>query len=403
MIQLPFGNPFSVMAKPVGSACNLRCKYCYYLEKGKFYKTGDSHLMNDESLENFIHQYISSQPTKSVVFNWHGGEALIRPLNFYKRVIELELKYGEGREITNTIQTNATLLSDEWCEFFKSYNWLVGVSIDGPKHLHDIYRKRQNGESSFQDVMEGIDLLNRHRVDWNVLATVNAANVDYPVETYNFLKDLGTPFIQFTPVVERIKKDGMLAHQNDENIKLADFSIKPVQWGNFMCRVFDEWVKKDVGTVFVQLFDATLANKMGVQSPVCTMAEECGSALAVEFNGDVYSCDHFVFPRYRLGNIYKKPLWQMAMGEEQKRFSRKKKDSLPRKCRECEFLWACHGECPRNRFIKTSEKGRYLNYLCEGYRMFFQHVSPAMDFMKRELNAGRPPANIMTNLPKEYE
>ena len=395
MIQLPFGNPFSVMAKPVGSACNLRCKYCYYLEKGKFYKTGDSHLMNDESLENFIHQYISSQPTKSVVFNWHGGEALIRPLNFYKRVIELELKYGEGREITNTIQTNATLLSDEWCEFFKSYNWLVGVSIDGPKHLHDIYRKRQNGESSFQDVMEGIDLLNRHRVDWNVLATVNAANVDYPVETYNFLKDLGTPFIQFTPVVERIKKDGMLAHQNDENIKLADFSVKPVQWGNFMCRVFDEWVKKDVGTVFVQLFDATLANKMGVQSPVCTMAEECGSALAVEFNGDVYSCDHFVFPRYRLGNIYKKPLWQMAMSEQQKRFGSNKKESLPKKCRECEFLWACHGECPRNRFVKTNERGRYLNYLCEGYRMFFQHVTPAIEFMKRELEAGRPPANIM--------
>ena len=396
MIQLPFGEPFSVMAKPVGSACNLRCKYCYYLEKGKFYKTSDSHLMDDESLEAFISQYISSQPTKTIVFNWHGGEALLRPVSYYRKIIELEKKYGQGREISNTIQTNGTLLTDEWCQFFKENNFLVGVSIDGPKRFHDLYRKRHDGKSSFEDVMAGIELLNRHYVDWNVLATVNAANADYPEETYNFLKDLGTPFLQFTPVVERIKRDGMLAHQQDENnIKVADFSVKPQQWGNFICRVFDEWVKTDVGTVYVQLFDATLANKMGVQSPVCTMAAECGNALAVEFNGDVYSCDHFVFPRYRLGNIHKKPLWQMAMSEEQKRFGNRKKDSLPRKCRECEYLWACHGECPRNRFIKTSEKGRFLNYLCDGYRMFFEHVSPAMDFMKKELEAGRPPANIM--------
>lgn len=395
MIQLPFGNPFAVMAKPVGSACNLRCKYCYYLEKGKFYNSGDSHLMDDESLESFISQYIGSQPTKSVVFNWHGGEALIRPLNFYKKVMELEEKYANGREISNTIQTNATLLTDEWCEFFKEHKWLVGVSIDGPQELHDIYRKRHDGKSSFNEVMEGIEFLNKHRVDWNVLATVNAANADYPKETYNFLKQLGTPFLQFTPVVERIKKDGMLAHQSEENIKLADFSVKPLQWGEFMCGVFDEWVKNDVGEIYVQLFDATLANKMGVQSPVCTMASECGSALAVEFNGDVYSCDHFVFPKYRLGNIHKKPLWQMAMSENQKRFGLNKKDSLPKKCRECEYLWACHGECPRNRFVKTNEKGRYLNYLCEGYKKFFEHVSPAMEFMKKELEAGRPPANIM--------
>ena len=395
MIQLPFGYPFSVMAKPVGSACNLRCKYCYYLEKGKFYSSGDSHLMNDESLENFIQQYINSQPTKNIVFNWHGGEALIRPINFYHKVLQLETKYGQGREITNTIQTNATLLNDEWCEFFKNYNWLVGVSIDGPKHLHDIYRKKSDSSSSFQDVMNGIELLNKHQVDWNILATVNAANGDYPEETYAFLKNLGTPFIQFTPVVERIKKDGMLAHQSEENIKLADFSVKPVQWGTFICRVYDEWVKKDVGNIFIQLFDATLANKMGVQSPVCTMAEDCGSALAVEFNGDVYSCDHFVFPAYKLGNIHSKPLWQMAMSEKQKRFGSNKMKTLPKKCWECEFLWACHGECPRNRFVKTGERGRYLNYLCDGYKMFFRHVSADMEFMKKELEAQRPPANIM--------
>lgn len=395
MIQLPFGQPFSVMAKPVGSACNLRCTYCYYLEKGKYYNTGDTHLMDDVSLETFISQYIASQPTKTVVFNWHGGEALLRPLSFYKKVIEFEKKYSNGHEISNTIQTNGTLLTEEWCEFFKENNFLVGLSIDGPQRFHDLYRKRHDGKSSFQEVMNGIDLLNKYRVDWNILATVNAANAEYPEETYNFLKSLGTPFLQFTPVVERLKRNGMLANQSEENIKLAEFSVKPLQWGNFMCKVFDEWVKEDVGTVFVQLFDATLANRMGVQAPVCTMAEECGNALAVEFNGDVYSCDHFVFPKYKLGNIHKKSIWEMAMSKEQKRFGESKKNNLPKKCRECEYLWACHGECPRNRFVKTSEKGRNLNYLCEGYRMFFEHISPAMEFMKKELDAGRAPANIM--------
>lgn len=395
MIQLPFGNPFSITAKPVGSACNLRCKYCYYLEKGKFYKKSDSHLMDDESLENFIMQYIASQPTKNVVFNWHGGEALLRPLSFYRKIIDLETKYGGGREITNTIQTNGTLITQEWCEFLKEYQWLVGVSIDGPQELHDRYRLNIKGESTFPAVMEGIELLNKNYVDWNILATVNAANADYPVETYNFLKSLGTPFIQFTPVVERIKKDGMLANQSEEDIKLADFSVKPRQWGNFICKVFDTWVKTDVGTIFVQLFDATLANRCGVKSPVCTMAKECGDALAVEFNGDVYSCDHFVFPKYRLGNIHKDPLWSMAMSPGQKKFGSKKEDSLPKVCRECPHLWGCHGECPRNRFVKTGEKGRYLNYLCEGYKMFFEHVTPSIDFMKRELDAGRAPANIM--------
>ena len=400
MIQLPFGTPFSVMAKPVGSACNLRCTYCYYLEKSKFYKKDPAHLMSEESLEEFIAQYIGSQPTKEVVFNWHGGEALLRPLNFYEKIMEFERKYGAGREISNTIQTNGTLLSDEWCAFFKEHGWLVGVSVDGPPEFHDKYRKNIRGESSMSALLEGIDLLNQHGVDWNVLATVNAANADFPDETYNYLKNLGTPFLQFTPVVERIKKDGMLAHQNEENIRLASFSVQPKQWGRFICRVFDNWVKEDVGKVFVQLFDATLANKMGVQSPVCTMAKECGSALAVEFNGDVYSCDHFVFPHYKLGNMLREPMWKMAMSEKQKNFGSRKFTSLPKKCRECEFLWGCHGECPRNRFIKTSEKGRPLNYLCEGYRMFFRHTDEAFEYMKRQLELEQPPANIMEALEK---
>lgn len=395
MIQLPFGKPFTIMAKPAGAACNLRCKYCYYLEKGKYYRKSESHIMDGDSLELFIRDYIASQPTQNIVFNWHGGEALLRPLSFYEKIMELEMKYGAGRDISNTIQTNGTLINDEWSSFFKKYNWLVGVSIDGPRHLHDKYRYNIKRESSFDAVMNGIDSLNRHFVDWNILATVNASNADYPEETYNFLKNLGTPFIQFTPVVERIKCDGMLASQLDATAQLADFSVTPEKWGIFMCKVFDIWVKTDVGNIYVQLFDATLANRMGLMSPVCTMARDCGDALAVEYNGDVYSCDHFVFPRYKLGNMHRDPLWKMAISEEQKKFGSRKYNSLPKECLKCPHLWGCHGECPRNRFVKTSEKGKNLNYLCEGYKKFFEHVTPAMDFMKKELEAGRAPANIM--------
>lgn len=395
MIQLPFGKPFSVMAKPAGSSCNLRCKYCYYLEKGKFYSSSDSHVMDGESLEIFIKDYIESQPSEVITFNWHGGEALLRPLDFYKKIISLQKKYGVGREITNTIQTNGTLLTAEWCEFFKENNWLVGLSIDGPQRLHDYYRISHKGGSSFNEVMRGIDLLNKNGVEWNILATVNAVNADYPEETYTFLKNLGTQFIQFTPVVERIKESGMLATPLDDDAVIADFSVSPEKWGRFMCKIFDIWVKSDVGRIYVQLFDATLANRMGVPSPVCTMAKNCGDALAVEFNGDVYSCDHFVFPKYKLGNIHRQPLWKMSISSQQKKFGSKKSDSLPKKCLECPHLWGCHGECPRNRFIKTEEKGKRINYLCEGYKMFFEHVTPSIDFMKKELEAGRPPANIM--------
>ena len=395
MIQLPFGKPFSVMAKPAGSSCNLRCKYCYYLEKGKFYSSSDSHVMDGESLEIFIKDYIESQPSEVITFNWHGGEALLRPLDFYKKIISLQKKYGVGSEITNTIQTNGTLLTTEWCEFFKENNWLVGLSIDGPQRLHDYYRLSHKGGSSFNEVMRGIDLLNKNGVEWNILATVNAVNADYPEETYTFLKNLGTQFIQFTPVVERIKESGMLATPLDDDAVIADFSVSPEKWGRFMCKIFDIWVKSDVGRIYVQLFDATLANRMGVPSPVCTMAKNCGDALAVEFNGDVYSCDHFVFPKYKLGNIHRQPLWKMSISSQQKKFGSKKSDSLPKKCLECPHLWGCHGECPRNRFIKTEEKGKRINYLCEGYKMFFEHITPSIDFMKNELEAGRPPANIM--------
>lgn len=395
MHQLPFGVPFSITAKPVGAACNLRCSYCYYLEKEKFYKKGTVHLMDEKTLESFIKDYIESQPTQHVEFNWHGGETLLRPLSFYEKVITFQKKYGEGREIANTIQTNGTLLNNQWCQFFKEYNWLVGLSIDGPQFLHDQYRRDKRGDSTFSKIMDGILCLNRNLVDWNILATVNAANQDYPEEFYNFLKDLGTPFIQFTPVVERIKPNGMLASGKDNIQEVADFSVNPAKWGDFLCRVFDLWVRNDVGKVFVQLFDATLANLVGINPGICTMSKECGNALAVEYNGDIYSCDHFVFPEFKLGNIKTTPIWSMAMSQRQTEFGKSKHDSLPKECLGCEFLWGCHGECLRNRFVPSKEPGKPKNYLCEGYKKFFRHVAPSFDFMKKELEAGRSPANIM--------
>lgn len=394
-IVTPYGTPFFVTAKAVGSRCNLRCEYCYYLEKGKFYDNMPSHNMSDEVLERFIEDYIKSQPSTEVMFAWHGGESLLRPIEFYEKVLELQRKHGAGHSISNSIQTNGTLLDDNWCRFFHRNGWLVGLSIDGMANDHNRYRKTATGNPTFTKVMRGIELLNKHRVEWNILATVNSSNARYPVETYEFLKRLGTPFLQFTPVVERFRTDGALASQHENGYDIAEFSVTPQQWGNFLCKVFDRWVKTDVGKVYVQTFDATLANWVGAQAPVCTMARNCGSAVAVEFNGDVYSCDHFVFPDYKLGNIMQESLAQMIFSTKQVRFGADKRDSLPSKCKECKFLFACNGECPRNRFTTTENGESNLNYLCEGYYRFFNHVAPYMDFMKRELDFKRPPANIM--------
>lgn len=396
-MEIPtLGRPFNVTAKAVGSACNLKCKYCYYLEKGKYYKEQKVHMMDDRTLEVFIRDYIAAQPTTDVVFVWHGGESLLRPREFYEKVIKLEREYGRGHVISNSIQTNGTLLNDDWCKFFHDNGWLVGLSIDGPQKIHDKYRRSKTGESSYTQVMSGIECLNRNNVEWNILATVNASNADIPVETYRFLKNLGTKFLQFTPVVERLRPDGMLSSQKDKGFKVTDFSVTPKKWGDFLIGMFDEWVKTDVGEIFVQTFDATLANWVGVTSPVCTMARTCGNALAIEFNGDIYSCDHFVFPAYKLGNIHTTPLSQMVLDSRQQKFGYDKSMALPAKCKECRFLFACNGECPRNRFMKSPSGEPNMNYLCEGYFKFFSHVEPYMDFMANELANERPPSNVMT-------
>ena len=386
------------MTKAVGAVCNLACDYCYYLEKTNLYKDISKHVMSDELLEKFIKEYIGSQTMNDVLFTWHGGETLMRPLSFYKRAVELQKQYANGKHIDNCIQTNGTLLTDEWCRFFKENNWLVGISIDGPQEFHDEYRKNRQGRPSVVKVMHGIELLKKHGVEWNAMAVVNDYNADYPLDFYNFFKEIGCKYIQFAPIVERIvpHTDGRhLASPMDKEEKLADFSVSPEQWGNFLCAIFDEWVKKDVGEIFVQIFDSTLANWMGVQPGVCSMAETCGHAGVMEFNGDVYSCDHYVFPEYKLGNIYKNSLIEMMYSERQQEFGLMKKKSLPQQCKDCEFLFACNGDCPKNRFAKTKDGEPGLNYLCSGYYKFFKHVAPYMDFMKKELLAQRPPANIM--------
>lgn len=398
-IANPFAKPLYVMLKPAGAHCNLACKYCYYLEKNKLYPTAQRHLMSDEMLEQFTREYIEAQTMSQVLFTWHGGEPLLRSIDFYRKALSLQQKYAGGRRIDNVIQTNGTLLTDEWCEFFAQNHWLVGISIDGPQPYHDHYRLTAAGKPSWQKVMQGIKLLKKHGVEWNAMAVVNAYNVNHPLEFYRFFKENGCQFLQFTPIVERLTRheDGRtLASLADKNeIPLSEASVTPEQWGYFLSAIFDEWVRKDVGKIFVEIFDCTLANWMGISPGICAYSKECGHAGVMEHNGDVYSCDHFVFPEYKLGNIRDHSLIDMLYGEQQQEFSRLKHSSLPRQCKECDMEFACHGECPKNRFMKDKYGDSGLNYLCLGYYHYYQHVAPYMDYMKQELMSQRPPSNIM--------
>ena len=401
-IATPFAKPLYVMLKPAGAHCNLACKYCYYLEKNNLYQNSHRHLMTDEMLEQFTREYIEAQTMPQVLFTWHGGEPLMRSIDFYKKALALQKKYAHGKQIDNVIQTNGTLLTDEWCEFFAQNHWLVGISIDGPQEYHDHYRVTPAGKPSWEKVMQGIQLLKKHRVEWNAMAVVNAYNAEHPLEFYHFFRDNGCQYLQFTPIVERLTEheDGrtLASLADDREIPLTDASVTPQQWGNFLCTIFDDWVRHDVGKTFVEIFDCTLANWMGVLPGICAYSKECGHAGVMEHNGDVYSCDHFVFPEYKLGNIREQSLIDMLYGEKQQAFSRLKHTSLPRQCKECDMEFACHGECPKNRFEKDKYGEQGLNYLCQGYYQYYTHVAPYMDFMKRELLAQRPPANIMNVL-----
>lgn len=398
-IANPFAKPLYVMLKPAGAHCNLACKYCYYLEKNKLYPTAQRHLMSNEMLEQFTREYIEAQTMNQVLFTWHGGEPLLRSIDFYRKALSLQQKYAGGRRIDNVIQTNGTLLTDEWCEFFAQNHWLVGISIDGPQPDHDHYRLTAAGKPSWKKVMQGIKLLKKHGVEWNAMAVVNAYNANHPLEFYRFFKENGCQFLQFTPIVERLTRheDGrtLASLADKDEISLSEASVAPEQWGYFLCAIFEEWVRKDVGKIFVEIFDCTLANWMGISPGICAYSKECGHAGVMEHNGDVYSCDHFVFPEYKLGNIRDHSLIDMLYGEQQQEFSRLKHSSLPRQCKECDMEFACHGECPKNRFMKDKYGDSGLNYLCPGYYHYYQHVAPYMDYMKQELMSQRPPSNIM--------
>ena len=379
----PFAQPLYVMLKPVGAICNLRCNYCYYLEKKELYPEDKNFTMSDRLLEKFIEEYINSQSMPDVLFTWHGGEALMRNIGFYEKALYFQKKYGRNHRIQNALQTNGTLLTDKWCKFFKDNDFLIGISLDGPQHCHDKYRKTKDKRPSFYQVMKGIELLKKHEVEFNILAVVNDYNVNYPLDFYNFFKSLGVQFIQFSPIVECIGGE------------MAPWNVPADKWGDFLITIFDEWVKQDVGKTYIQIFDAMLANWVGVEPGVCIFAKKCGHAGVMEFNGDVYSCDHFVYPKYKLGNIYSKTLIEMMHSPEQIKFGNDKYDLLPWQCKSCKYQFACNGECPKNRIINTMDGEPGLNYLCEGFYKFYDHIAPYMDFMKNELSNERPPANVM--------
>jgi len=356
--------------------------------------------MSDELLERFIDDYINCQTSPYVLFTWHGGEALLRGIDFYRKAIRLQQQYGRGREISNCIQTNGLLLNDEWCRFFKDNNFLVGISIDGPERFHDRYRRDSGGRGTFRRVMRGIELLQHHDVQFNTLSVINDYNVNYPVEVYRFFKEINSRYMQFTPIVERLgtRSDGLellTAADTPEDTGIASWTVPPLAYGNFYVRMFNEWVRQDVGKYYVQLFDATLACMVGEPPGVCLYAKTCGHALAMEHNGDIFACDHFVYPEYFRGNILHDSLVGITLSNEQIRFGNDKYDRLPQQCLHCKYLPLCNGECPKNR-IATTAAGEYgLNYLCPGLKKYFEHVTPYMKFMANELQNQRPPANIM--------
>ncbi len=399
-LKLKRPNAFHVMLKPAGASCNLNCTYCYYLEKSKLYPETSQPRMSEELLERFTKQFIEGHEVPVVTFTWQGGEPTLMGIDFFRKAIEFQKKYSSGKKIENAFQTNGTRLNDDWCNFFIDNNILVGISIDGAEQNHDHHRTTMSGGPTFKKVMNGIELLHRHKVEFNTLSTVNSYNVQFAAETYRFLKKIGSGFMQFLPVVERISmdKDGSnlrLVAPVHGNAEVTDWSVGPKEFGKFLITIFDEWVRHDVARYYIQIFDATLANYVGENPGICVFNDTCGDALVMEHNGDLYSCDHFVYPEYLLGNIFQTPLISLAKDQRQFDFGIDKRNTLPFCCLNCEVRYACHGECPKHRFIKTPDGKSGLNYLCEGYKMFFRHVEPYMDFMAKELKNKRPPANVM--------
>ena len=402
MLTLPKNAPlaFHLLAKPTGAICNLDCQYCFFLAKEQLYP--DSKFrMTDDVLETYIQQILASHQTPEVTIAWQGGEPTLMGLEFFESSIKLVEKHKKpGQKVSHTIQTNGTRLNVDWGLFFKEHNFLVGLSVDGPQKWHDIYRVDKRGRGSFDQVMEGWKTLKKHKVDFNILCTVNAANGDYPLEVYRFFRDeLSAEYIQFIPIIERVNEDGSTLVQSGNQVTAR--SVKPEQFGEFLNSVFDEWVRRDVGKVFIQHFDAALANWVGVQPGVCIFSKTCGNALALEHNGDLYSCDHFVEPDYKLGNIQETPMIELIASEGQRQFGYAKFDTLPQYCRNCEVRFACNGGCPKNRFIETPDGEMGLNYLCAGYKAFFTHINKPMRMMADLLRQGHYADEVMDLLAKQ--
>ncbi len=394
--------PFHIMAKPHGPICNLDCTYCYYLEKENLYaKSGRDYRMRDEVLEAYIRQYIQAQPGQHVSFAWQGGEPTLLGIPFFERVLELQNKYADGKTVDNAFQTNGTLLDDAWGEFLAHNRFLIGLSVDGPQEIHDVYRVDKGGQPTFARVMRGLDVLKKHGVEFNTLTVINRKNSYRALEVYRFLKQIGSKYLQFIPVVEQVAEQPdsnglvLIKPYSRQRASVSNWSVEPHQFGKFLTTIFDEWVRQDVGRVFVQIFDVALESWANVPQSLCVFAPKCGQALAVEHNGDLYSCDHFVYPENRLGNILERPISALVASPHQARFGNAKEAGLPSDCRECDVRFACNGECPKHRFTTTS-KGEYgLNYLCAGYKSFFRHIDPYMRFMANELKHDRAPARVM--------
>lgn len=397
--------PFHIMAKPTGSACNLECRYCYYLEKARFTGAGlGSHKRLDgERLEAFIRDYIASQDAEEITFAWQGGEPTLLGTDYFREVVALQRRHcPPGKRIANALQTNGTLLDDAWCRFFKEHGFLIGLSIDGPAALHDAYRVDRGGRPTHARVMQGLGLLRQHGVEFNTLTVVSKRNSREPEAVYTFLRKHGSGFMQFIPLVERRLDPARLATppapdhpELGDGGELAPWSVQPADWGVFLNTVFDLWLKRDVGRVFVQLFDVQLALHMGLPSPLCVFSEECGRGLALEQDGGLYACDHYVYPEYRIGTVGEAPLGALVDSPRQREFGRAKRTGLPGMCRRCPDLPLCHGECPKHRILKTPEGEPGLNALCAGYRAFFRHSRPAFRQMAALVRSGRPAADVM--------
>ena len=394
-----------VMAKPTGSVCNIDCEYCFYLEKDMLYPDRQSDWqMPDETLDAYIKQHIEAQPGQNVQFTWQGGEPTLMGLAFYQRVVELCDKYGHNKHITHAFQTNGILLNEKWCRFFKEHNFLIGVSIDGPQDLHDHYRVTRSGKGTHQKVVAAIELLKQHQVEFNTLTVVNAQNVKHPLRVYQYLKSTGSTFLQFIPLVERDNAQQGFPQQTlaspDQSFgKVTKWSVDPEEYGQFLTTIFDYWIRHDVGQTFVQIFDTTLASWLGQPPGICIFSKQCGHAFALEANGDLYQCDHYVYPEYKLGNIHETSISSMNHSESALQFGKDKFDTLNDKCRQCRYLPACNGGCPKQRFERGPSGKIDHNYLCPGYFMYFKHVEEPMAIMADLLRHNRPASDIQHYLP----